>query len=95
MKTSKIKEIANIIIFIKDLKKTEIAERCSFSYTTLTGFLTRHSKMLFENMEELFDVLDFPFLVALKLAEKHYNRKELIEKVLLEIKEIELLKEQQ
>lgn len=82
MKTSKIKEIANILIFIKDIKKTELAEKLSFSYTALNNFLVRNSKMLFNHIEELFNALDFPLSIAMILSEKNYDRKELIEQVL-------------
>lgn len=82
MKTSKIKEIANILIFIKEIKKTELADKCSFSYTSLNNFLVRNSKMLFNHIEELFNVLDFPLSMAMILSEKNYNRKELIEQIL-------------
>ena len=82
MKTSKIKEIANILIFIKDIKKTELAEKLSFSYTALNNFLVRNSKMLFNHIEELFNALDFPLSMAMILSEKNYNRKELIEQIL-------------
>ena len=83
MKTDKIKEIANILVFIKGIKKTELAEKCSFSYTALNNFLARHSKMSFENLEELYNALDFSLSMALILSEKNYSdRKELIEQIL-------------
>ena len=82
MKIQKVKEIIEIILFIKDIKKTELAEKCSFSYTALNNFLVRHAKMRFDYIDEIFNVLDFPLSMALILSEKELSRKELIEQVL-------------
>ena len=91
MKTSKIKEIANILIFIKDIKKMELAEKLSFSYTALNNFLVRNSKMLFNHIEEIFNALDFPLSEALLLSEQeHKDKKELILDIL-----VTMVKEQQ
>lgn len=82
MKTSKIKEIANILIFIKGITRKTISEKLSYSYISLCKFLGTHSKMTFEHIEELFNALDFPLSMAMILSEKNYDRKELIEQVL-------------
>ena len=82
MKTTKLKEIIKIVIFIKDIRKTDLADKLSFSYTALNNFLVRHSKMNFDHIEEIFKVLDFDFPMALVLSEKNLSRKELIESIL-------------
>lgn len=82
MKVYKIKEIINIVLFIKDVKMTELAGKCSFSYTALRNFLIYHTKMSFEHIEEIFKALDFPLSMALVISEKEYSRKELIEQII-------------
>lgn len=82
MKTTKLKEIIKIVIFIKDIRKTDLADKLSFSYTALNNFLVRHSKMNFDHIEEIFKALGFDFSMALVLSEKNLSRKELIESIL-------------
>lgn len=82
MRIAKIKEIIKIIIFIKDIKKTELSKQLSFSYTALNNFLTRNTQMTFEHIEEIFKILDFEFPMALVLSEKNLSRKELMEQIL-------------
>lgn len=83
MKTKKIKEIIRIVMFIKEIKGTEVAEKCSFSYTALCNYITKKStSMTFEHIVEIMNAIEFPLAIALILSEKEYSRKELIEQIL-------------
>lgn len=56
-------------MFLKDVNRSDISKKCTFSYVALTNYLTRHSSMKICNIQQVFYVLDFDFLKGLNIAQ--------------------------
>lgn len=80
-----LKLIIKTILFVLNIKKTDLCKKCSFSYTALNNYLVRHSQLKMENIKQVFDALDFDFTAAIMIASSDKTRLEIINNVLYEL----------
>lgn len=80
-----LKLIIKTILFILDMKHTDVCKDCSFSYQALKNYLTKNSNMRMENIKQIFDVLNFDFGTAIIIASSKKSRIEIIKSVLSEL----------
>ena len=81
MRMSKLREIAKCLIFIKNVKKKDLAKHIGISVVSVSNFLNG-KKMKLEHLEKLFDFFNIKLGDALLFTEKNYiDRQHLIEAI--------------
>lgn len=73
--SKKLKEVIKILMFIRGMTAKDIVDKCSFSYTALMNYLNYHSSMKIDNLQQIFQALNFDMIKAMSIVEnvKDFN----------------------
>ena len=85
MRMNKLREIAKCLIFIKNVKKKDLAKHIGISIVSVSNFVNG-KKMQLDHLEKLFDFFNIRLGEALLLTEKDFiDRQDLIKAIMEEL----------